>query len=364
MEDTGGSCSSSSNLSFVKPVMVRVKRKSSQSPVEAFCKPQKRAMLDFEKLFISDSHEKVSEVVQNKNVFVQHVETVRNSDATIDILQSFVSNSIESSGFKTKSEERKRFFKDVDKHGQLISRSKQSHEFLAKNARFEQIWRSRKGKKETKDGDLHQIYNIYDFVRVDSEEKSSKKKENPRDTSMEDDSNLRDYLPLLRECLLSAAKEIESDMLSYFSNQGSADDYVYDLYTVQDEPRADLEVFRCISTVRISFFLGFIFFQKLDEEDDFYDAPTQSEFESDDSNAEDNPLNDYLDEEETSEDEDSSDEDKDVDEDEDEDEDESGSSDKESVVVEDYKHYDVDDEDFFYEEDGSDDEEYEWTKNA
>ncbi|KAL5721334.1 hypothetical protein ACHQM5_004992 [Ranunculus cassubicifolius] len=357
MEDTGGSCSSSSNLSSVKPVVVRVKRKFSQSPVEAFWleineRPQKRAMLDFEKLSISDSHENVSEVVQNKKVFVQHVETVRNSDATIDILQSFVSNSIESSGFKTKSEERKHFFKDVDKHGQLLSRSKKSHEFLAKNARFEQIWRSRKGKKETKGGDLHQVYNLYDVVRVDSEEKSSKKKENPRDTSMEDyfDSILRDYLPLLRECLPSAVEEIESDMLSYFSNQGSADDYVYDLYTVQDEPRADLE--ESLDAYPLV---------QVDEDDDFYDGPTQSEFESDDSNAEDNPLNDYPDEE-TSEDEDSSDEDKDVDED--EDEVESGSSDKESVVAEDYKHYDVDDEDFFYEEDGSDDEEYEWTENA
>ncbi|KAL5718333.1 hypothetical protein ACHQM5_011244 [Ranunculus cassubicifolius] len=350
MEDTGGSCSSSSNLNSVKPVVVRVKRKSSQSPVEAFWleineRPQKRAMLDFEKLSISDLHEKVSEN-KNKKVFVQHVETVTNSDAAIDIVQSFVSNSTE-----TKSEERKRSFKDVNKHHQLLSRSKQSHEFLAKNARFEQIWRSRKGKKESKDGDIHQVCNLYDVVRVDSDEKSSKK-EKPRDTSMEDDSILRDYLPLLRECLPSAAEEIESDMLSYFSNQGgSADDFVYDLYTVQDEPQAAFE--DSVNAYPLV---------QVDEEDDFYDGPTQSEFESDDSNAEDNPLNDYPDEEETSEDEDSSEEDKDVDED--EDEDESGSSDKESVIVEDYKHYDVDDEDFFYEEDDSDDEEYEWTENA
>lgn len=44
---------------------------------------------------------------------------------------------------------------------------------LAKNARFEQIWRSRKGVKDAKDDQLHDIYHIYDIVRLDTNEISS-----------------------------------------------------------------------------------------------------------------------------------------------------------------------------------------------
>lgn len=44
---------------------------------------------------------------------------------------------------------------------------------LAKNARFEQIWKSRKGDKEVvHDKALHEICHFYDIVRVDNEEKS------------------------------------------------------------------------------------------------------------------------------------------------------------------------------------------------
>lgn len=44
---------------------------------------------------------------------------------------------------------------------------------MAKNARFEQIWRSRKGVKDAKDDQLHDIYHIYDIVRLDANEISS-----------------------------------------------------------------------------------------------------------------------------------------------------------------------------------------------
>lgn len=49
---------------------------------------------------------------------------------------------------------------------------------MAKNARFEQIWKRRKGKKNSAtDGNIHELCNIYDVVRVDDEEKISKKVE-------------------------------------------------------------------------------------------------------------------------------------------------------------------------------------------
>ncbi|KAL5697767.1 hypothetical protein ACHQM5_028884 [Ranunculus cassubicifolius] len=79
MDDTSGRCSSSSNLNPVslKPVVVRVKRKTSQPPVEVFWleineRTQKCTMLDFEELSIF--YHKGSKVLQHKKVFVQHVE--------------------------------------------------------------------------------------------------------------------------------------------------------------------------------------------------------------------------------------------------------------------------------------------------
>lgn len=47
------------------------------------------------------------------------------------------------------------------------------YQAVAKNARFEQIWRSRKGVKDAKDDQLHDIYHIYDIVRLDANEISS-----------------------------------------------------------------------------------------------------------------------------------------------------------------------------------------------
>ncbi|PIA58069.1 hypothetical protein AQUCO_00500180v1 [Aquilegia coerulea] len=290
MADNDGSGSSSNlNSVNVRPVVVRVKRKISQSPVEAFWleineRPYKRSLLDLAKLSLSDSREK--EELKNTKVFVQHVETVSSSEATVDILQSFGQpDSGDSSEFRTKVEERRRFFKEGNKQNQLLSRSKQNHEFLAKNARFEQIWKSRKAKNETMDKDLREMCHLYDVVRVDNAEDNSNKKEEPKDISMEERTILCDYLPMLREFLPSVAEEIQSEMQSYASNQGSADGYVYDLYTVQDEfTDSQKDPPNTFPLVQVN------------DDDDFYDGPSDSEFGSDDSNAEDNPRNDYPDE--------------------------------------------------------------------
>lgn len=49
-----------------------------------------------------------------------------------------------------------------------------SQQVLAKNARFEQIWRSRKGhKEELHHKELREMCHFYDVVRVDGEEKSN-----------------------------------------------------------------------------------------------------------------------------------------------------------------------------------------------
>ncbi|GLT89703.1 hypothetical protein SLE2022_076790 [Rubroshorea leprosula] len=262
-----------------KPVVVRVKRKASQSPLDAFWleineRPLKRPFLDFERLSIAESSG--NEELRTKRVLVQHVQTVLNPEATIDIVQLVVSNSADASEHKTRAVERRNTFKK-DNRPNLLSKSRQKQEELAKNARFEQIWRSRKGKKEEVDEMCH----FYEVVRVDGAEERSNDVKDQQDMSLEDHRILTSYLPLLREFIPSAAEEIESDMQTQMSSQ---EEYVYDLYTVN----TDMDVEREDSSNPFPLV-------QVDDED-FYDVAYESEYDSEDSNAEDNPRNDYPDE--------------------------------------------------------------------
>ncbi|XP_059431161.1 RNA-directed DNA methylation 4 isoform X1 [Corylus avellana] len=278
------SCSPPKSADGDKPVVVRVKRKASQSRLDALWleiseRPLKRPLLDFENLSISDSSRK--EEFKTKKVLVQHVETVRSSETAIDVVQSFVEpNSVDASEGKTNFEERKRTFKkENQRQGQLLSKARQEQEVLAKNARFEQIWRSRRGnKEETHNKALDEMCRFYDVVRVDVEERSNKVQQQ-EDISLEDQRLLSSYLPLLREFIPAAASEIESDLHVSMSEQ---DDYVYDFYTTRDDMVIAHEDVP-IPLVQV-------------DEDDFYDGPDESEYDSDDSNAENNPRHDYPDE--------------------------------------------------------------------
>lgn len=112
-----------------KPVIVRVKRKASRPPLEAFWleineRPLKRPLLDFEKLSISSSSG--IEELKARKVFVQHVETATTSEANIDIVQSFVPNFTDV--LKTKSEERRLAFKKDNRHDQNLSKARQQQE--------------------------------------------------------------------------------------------------------------------------------------------------------------------------------------------------------------------------------------------
>ncbi|ESW12929.1 hypothetical protein PHAVU_008G153700 [Phaseolus vulgaris] len=273
-----------------KPVVVRVKRKPSQSPVDAFWleiseRPLKRSLLDFGNLSISDSTQKVE--FHNKKVFVQHVETISSSEVTFDIVQSFVDpGSSCASISKPKDEERRNFFKRNNKQERLLVKAKQEKESLAKDARFEQIWKSRKGNKGTgtaHDKALQEICNFYDIVRVDSEEKN--KEVQQQQISLEDQRLLSSYLPLLREFIPNAAEEVETDLIAHLVGHSKEENYVYDLYTVTDE--MDINTDDTLASYPLV---------QVEEEEDYYDGPDDSDYESDDSNAENNPLNDYPDE--------------------------------------------------------------------
>ncbi|THF98009.1 hypothetical protein TEA_007558 [Camellia sinensis var. sinensis] len=142
---------------------------------------------------------------------------------------------------------------------------------LSKNARFEQIWRSRKGRKEaTHDDALHEICHVYDVVRVDVEETASEVQE--QDFLVEIQLHLEYDVPSMLFCLQHQRMTL------------------YDLYAVKDDANiTEEDASNPFPLVQV------------EDDDEFDDGLDESEYESDDSNAEDNPLNDYPDED-TSED--------------------------------------------------------------
>ncbi|KAK4720093.1 hypothetical protein R3W88_018431 [Solanum pinnatisectum] len=272
-----------------KLVVVRVKRKAFQSRLDAFWleineRPAKRPLLDFAKLSIDESSSRVEEL-KSRKVLVQHVETVTSSEVTVDIVKSFVSAPADSSEVEEKSEVR-RSFRTEKKQDQLLAKAKQKQEDLSKNARFEQIWKSRKEKRKLMHNEeLNEMCQLYDVIRVDTEEKGHEVQEET--TELEDHKMMSQYLPLLQEVMPSAAEEIESEIHNYVSKQASSDGYVYDYYTVKNDTNPDKDIASPFPLVQV------------DEDDDYYDGPDNSDYESDDSNAEHNPWNDYPDEEES-----------------------------------------------------------------
>ncbi|XP_052176916.1 RNA-directed DNA methylation 4-like isoform X2 [Diospyros lotus] len=222
MADTASSSSVPSKNKT--PVIVRVKRKAHQSALEAFWleineRPLKRPLLDFQKLSISDSPAKVEELKARK-LFVQHVETVSSSEVSSDVLLSFMPKSADEFESKGKIMEQRRMFKTESKQDQLLVKAKQKQEVLSKNARFEQIWRSRTSKTETlQDSALDDMCRIYDVVRIDAEETTNEAQEQEY-SDLEDHRIMSSYLPLLREFIPSAAAEFESNIHDYMPHRG------------------------------------------------------------------------------------------------------------------------------------------------
>ncbi|KAG2327583.1 hypothetical protein Bca4012_036595 [Brassica carinata] len=292
-----------------KPVIVRVKRKVGQSPLDAFWleineRPFKRPLLNFSKLSISNSEKK--EDVKPKKVLVRHLETLTDSEATVDIIHSLFESGDrdEQSCSKGKFEDRKVSFKKDSRKEQLLTKAVQQQQTAAQNARFEQIWRSRKGNIEgILDKELHERCSFFDVIRVDAEERPGNAP-TPEVASFEDQKMLASFLPLLRECIPTAAEEIEADIHS-----SHTEEYVYDVYAVNEEMDTSED------SSKHQFPLVIV-----EEEEEFWDGPDESDYDSDDSNAEDHPRNDYPDEisEEDSEEEEKEEDEEEEDEDEEE----------------------------------------------
>ncbi|KAF3582152.1 hypothetical protein DY000_02030102, partial [Brassica cretica] len=186
----------------------------------------------------------------------------------------------EQSCSKGKFEDRKIAFKKDNRKEQLLTKAVHQQQTAAQDARFEQIWRSRKGNKERiHDKELHERCSFYDVIRVDAEERPDNAP--PEVESLEDQKMLASFLPLLRECIPTAAEEIEAGIHS-----SHTEEYVYDFYAVNEE----MDISEDSSKHQFPLVT-------VEEEEEFYDGPDdESDYDSDDSNAEDHPRNDYPDE--------------------------------------------------------------------
>ncbi|KAF8068484.1 hypothetical protein N665_1148s0001, partial [Sinapis alba] len=316
-------------------------------------RPLKRPLLDFSKLSISNSDSENKEDVKPKKVLVRHLETLTDSETTVDIIHSlFESDLDEQSCSKRKLEDRKIAFKKDNRKEQRLTKAVQQQQNAAQNARFEQIWRSRKGNKDDiHDKELHQRCSFYDVIRVDAEERPGNA---PEVASFEDQKILASFLPLLRECIPTAAEEIEADIHSRHTEE-----YVYDFYAVNEE----MDISEDSSKHQFPLVI-------VEEEEEFCDGLDESDYDSDDSNAEDHPRNDYPEEES----EDEEEEEKEEDEEEEDEEEKSEGSDESKEEETSERHVRMvldEDEEFFdgygYAEDvnvygDSSDEEFENTK--
>ncbi|XP_037429988.1 RNA-directed DNA methylation 4-like isoform X2 [Triticum dicoccoides] len=297
--EAAGDASTSAAEVREKPVVVRVKRKPSQARPDAFWleineRPMKKAMLDFSSLSISQPSSSAQEEPRVKKLLVQHVETVHHSGAVEDVLHSLLHSDLSTKEIKSKTKERNERMKQDKKQDQLRSAARQRHENLGRNARFAQIWKSRKGDNNEVDETLREICHLYDAVQVDSD--GEKHPAEPRMTSVEEGAILCNFLPLLREHLPSAAEEIESDIVSLAQSEDSD---VYDIYTVKEVDDTNMEEGASAASYPL--------LQVDDEDGECYDDD-EYPYDTDDSNAEDNPLYDYPEELSEDEDDDSSDE--------------------------------------------------------
>ena len=297
--EAAGDASTSAAEVREKPVVVRVKRKPSQARLDAFWleineRPMKKAMLDFSSLSISQPSSSAQEEPRVKKLLVQHVETVHHSGAVEDVLHSLLHSDLSTKEIKSKTKERNERMKQDKKQDQLRSAARQRHENLGRNARFAQIWKSRKGDNNEVDETLREICHLYDAVQVDSD--GEKHPAEPQMTSVEEGAILCNFLPLLREHLPSAAEEIESDIVSLAQSEDSD---VYDIYTVKEVDDTNMEEGASAASYPL--------LQVDDEDGECYDDD-EYPYDTDDSNAEDNPLYDYPEELSEDEDDDSSDE--------------------------------------------------------
>uniref|UniRef100_A0A0E0R397 Uncharacterized protein n=1 Tax=Oryza rufipogon TaxID=4529 RepID=A0A0E0R397_ORYRU len=257
-----------------KPIVVRVKRKPSQTRPDAFWleineRPVKKAMLDFSSLSVSEpssAPNKASEEPRIKKLLVQHIETVHHSEAVQDVLHSLLHSDLDAKEIKSKTKEWNNRTKQDKKQDQLRSAARQRHEVTLE----EMLALHKFGGVGKETGmKLMNHYEKYAIFMMLS-----------KITSFEEGAILCNFLPLIREHLPSAAEEIESDIISLAQSEDSD---VYDIYTVKE---VDDD-----TTMEGTSSAPYPLLQVDDGDDVCYDD--DDPYDTDDSNAEDNPLYDY-----------------------------------------------------------------------
>ncbi|KAH9308462.1 hypothetical protein KI387_036373, partial [Taxus chinensis] len=256
--------------------------------VEINERPQKRQHTaishSLARLTLSPSHG----IPKFRKLLFHHVETVSCSDEQKGLLES-VLNTREGKQLQERhKEQREDIKKSRDKQDHLRASARQKHEIDSKIARFKQVWRSRKGIAEnSNDSGINELYHLYDVVHVDEEEigiNFSKQEKAKSEAALHEDQVLCNYLPLMREYLPSAVAEFEAQLCS--SQTSETDGYVYDIYTLGKIGNVGEDVVTDYPLVHV------------EEDNDFYCVdPVESDVDSDDSNEENNPLNDYPEEE-------------------------------------------------------------------
>eukprot|EP00249_Psilotum_nudum_P023710 c28959_g1_i1 orf=534-1700(+) len=280
----------------VKPLVVRIKRKRMHAPVESVWlevtdRPAKRQELSLARLSLDDNTGvgAVPEVKTTRMLF-HHLETF----TSLGVKEASQVNSILKKARDRRSmqerwkEWRQNLKINMVKQGLLLATAREAHQSVSGAARFEQVWRRRRGfEKEYKDDTMCELFHLYDVVRVDNEEEvaesSSRRQQAKREVEVSEGQILCNYLPLLREYLPSAASEIEEDLSSQRDDE---DGYVYDVYALEEgatECEGDKTDYPII---------------QVKDDDDFYWGDSgESEYDSEDSNCENNPQNEYPEEE-------------------------------------------------------------------
>ncbi|KAJ7534105.1 hypothetical protein O6H91_13G079900 [Diphasiastrum complanatum] len=134
---------------------------------------------------------------------------------------------------------------------------------------------------------MQEFFHLYDVVRVDMESAVQRLSEVEQAEREAENQLLRNYMPLLREYLPSAAAEL--DLQPSPPPAIDTDDFVYDVYALEQDS-GEHEDFDEYPTVHV-----------IEESNYNWREPRDPDYDSEDSNDENNPINDYPEEENDSE---------------------------------------------------------------
>ncbi|KAJ7534093.1 hypothetical protein O6H91_13G079400 [Diphasiastrum complanatum] len=274
-----------------KPTIVRIKRKRLNEPIDNLwlevSHPSKRQEVFLSNLTLNNMDSTgATQLAIQKRLF-RRVETLTLSSLKDVSVSQLLMKVVGEVSLKQK-DHREVLKRHKDKQDKLLATARKQHEEGARTARFEQIWRSRRVAEDKREADLMQeFFHLYDVVRVDMESAVQRLSEVEQAEREAENQLLRNYMPLLREYLPSAAAEL--DLQPSPPPAIDTDDFVYDVYALEQDS-GEHEDFDEYPTVHV-----------IEESNYNWREPRDPDYDSEDSNDENNPINDYPEEENDSE---------------------------------------------------------------